>query len=158
MLALLVLTWLPGFDQGRKFCLYCSDVSGAFDRVSTQRLTEKLVALEVPYLWRRLFVSWLRQREAKVIVGGAFSKPMSLKDMVYQGTVWGPPLWNAFYGDAKKPVQEAGFKEEVYADDLNAHKEFPATVENKTLLKEAANCQKLLHRWGRANCVCFDMR
>ena len=43
--------------------------------------------LGVSYLWRRLFVSWLRQREAKVIVGGAFSKPMSLKDMVYQGTV-----------------------------------------------------------------------
>ena len=46
LLALLVLTWLQGFDQGRKFCLYCSDVSGAFDRVKTTRLTKKLQAPE----------------------------------------------------------------------------------------------------------------
>ena len=70
---------------------------------------------------------------------------MSLKDMVYQGTVWGPPLWNAFYGDAKKPVQEAGFKEEVYADDLNAHKSFPNAAKNEDLLKEGAKCQQNLH-------------
>ena len=145
MLALLVLTWLLGFDRGRKFCLYCSDVAGAFDRVETGRLTAKLEALGVPFLWRRLFASWLREREARVIVGGAFFKAMSLKDMVYQGTVWGPPLWNAFYGDNRKPVQEAGFKEEVYADDLNAHKSFPNTAKNEDLLKEGYECQKNLH-------------
>ena len=36
LLALLVLTWLLGFDRGYKFLLYCSDVSGAFDKVSTK--------------------------------------------------------------------------------------------------------------------------
>ena len=25
-------------------------------------------------------------------------------NMVYQGTVWGPPLWNVFYADAKASV------------------------------------------------------
>ena len=31
--AFMVLTWILGFDVGKKFGAYCSDVSGAFDRV-----------------------------------------------------------------------------------------------------------------------------
>ena len=156
LLALLVLTWLQGFDQGRKFCLYCSDVSGAFDRVKTTRLTKKLQALGVPQRWVQLFVSWLRERQAQVVVGGTYSALMALKDMVFQGTVWGPVLWNVFYQDARKPVRDAGFTEEVYADDLNAYKSFPLSVANSTALKEGKNCQAKLHKWGSANHVSFD--
>ena len=151
-----MLTWLLGFDCGRKFLLYCSDVAGAFDRVSAQRLTEKLTALGVPPDWVRLFSSWLRSREALVVVGGAYSKVMSLVDMVFQGTVWGPPLWNAFYKDARRAVRDAGFEEEVYADDLNAYKAFPTAVKNEELFEEGRRCQEKLHKWGRANQVCFD--
>ena len=32
-LAVMVLTWLNGMCGGLKFGLYCSDVSGAFDKV-----------------------------------------------------------------------------------------------------------------------------
>ena len=32
-LAVMVITWLHGFQQGRKFGLYCSDVLGVFDKV-----------------------------------------------------------------------------------------------------------------------------
>ncbi len=32
-LALMVLTWLEGFEKSLKFAIYCSDVSGAFDKV-----------------------------------------------------------------------------------------------------------------------------
>ena len=39
-LAHLVLTWLDGFNRRRKFGVYCSDVSGAFDRVEMSRLME----------------------------------------------------------------------------------------------------------------------
>ena len=41
-LAVMVCTWLLGFQQGQKFGLYCSDVSGAFDKVDAQRLLAKL--------------------------------------------------------------------------------------------------------------------
>ena len=92
MLALLVITWLFGFKKGRKFLLYCSDVAGAFDRVNAKRLTEKLEALEVPGQWVYLFASWLRDREALVVVGGELSKTMVLQNMVFQGTVWRPTL------------------------------------------------------------------
>ena len=42
LLVFLVLTWLHGFGQGKKYVLYCSDVAGAFDRVRLERLEEKL--------------------------------------------------------------------------------------------------------------------
>ena len=44
---------------------------------------------------------------------------MLLRNMVFQGTVLGPTLWNLFYEDARRAIQEAGFVEIVNADDLN---------------------------------------
>ena len=104
----------------------------------------------------QLFASWLRERPAKVAVGGEYSKEMTLRNMVFQGTVWGPMLWNLFYEDAAKPVRDKGFTEVVYADDLNAYKEVAADVPNTKALEEAGECQEALHTWGRANQVAFD--
>ena len=84
--------------------------------------------------------SWLRQRSAKVVVGGSFSIGMVLKDMVYQGTVWGPTLWNTFFEDARAAVNKTGFTEVVYADDLNSFKEFDADVVNETVQVETQGC------------------
>ena len=155
-LAFLVLTWLEGFCRKVKFALYCSDVSGAFDRVRCDRLLANLKAKGVAEDWVELFGSWLRERPAKVAVNGKFSDEMALRNMVFQGTVWGPTLWNVFYEDAAKPVRKSGFTEVVYADDLNAYKEVERTVRNTEALKGAKACQTELHTWGRANQVTFD--
>ena len=40
--------------------------------------------------------SWLQQR-----LGGALSEMMALMNMVYQGTVSGPILWNLFFEDTR---------------------------------------------------------
>ena len=48
-LAYMVLTWLVGFRQGMKFALYCSDVSGTFDRVDTRRMIDKLRVKRIPF-------------------------------------------------------------------------------------------------------------
>eukprot|EP00969_Alexandrium_andersonii_P203621 8997463-Alexandrium_andersonii.AAC.1 len=37
---------------------------------------------------------------------------------VYQGTTWGPPLWNTFFADAAIAVRAANFDHAAYADDL----------------------------------------
>ena len=79
--------------------MYCSDVSGAFDRVSTERLGKKLRQKGVPTRWVKLFLSWLRERLAQVVVGGKRSEVVFLVDQVFQGTVWGPVLWNTFFED-----------------------------------------------------------
>ena len=43
-IAVLVLTWLYGFEHFLKFAVYCSDVAGAFDKVECERLIAKLRA------------------------------------------------------------------------------------------------------------------
>ena len=99
-LAFIVLTWIHGFNDNLKFALYCSDVSGAFDWVKRERLRAKLRAKIVPEEFVSIFDAWLQDRKATVVVGGQHSDPMRLRDMIYQGAVWGPWLWNIFYEEA----------------------------------------------------------
>ena len=121
-LALMVCTWLERFADRCKFAIYCSDVSGAFDRVGRERLLDKLRARGVKPELVILIASWLRQRVANVLVGGQNSTAQMLDNMVYQGTVWGPWLWNIMYEDARYAIRECGFTEIVYADDLTVGK------------------------------------
>ena len=76
--------------------------------------------------------------------------------MVFQGTVWGPSLWNLFYEDARKAIHEVFFQEVVFADDLNAYKVYPGDTDNKQIVKNMQDCQGELHDWGKANQVAFD--
>ena len=107
--AYLVMTWIIGFDALRKFGLHCSDVSGAFDKVSRERLVRKLRANGLHDIALDVLRSWLRPRAAHVVVDGATSDAMTLEDMVFQGTVWGPPLWNVFR-KGPDPYQRARFQ------------------------------------------------
>ena len=79
-----------------------------------------------------------------------------MRDMVYQGTVWGPPLWNVFYADARTSIEHCGFEDIVYADDLNAFKVVPAHMSDVDAFAAQRWCQETLHTWGRANSVTFD--
>ena len=71
-----------------------------------------------------VIASWLGRRRANVIVGGEKSKCFFLQDMVYQGTVLGPILWNLFFGDAQIAIRMLKFIETIFADDLNAYQCF----------------------------------
>jgi hypothetical protein len=155
-LANLLLIWLTSIARGRKVAVYCSDVSGAFDRVSLDRLAKKLRSKKVHPAVVDVLVSWLRNRRAKVVVGGEASAGVTLSNMVFQGTVLGPPLWNVFYEDARHAIHEMSFEESVFADDLNAYRVFPATTPNPKVLVALNLCQKELHEWGHANQVAFD--
>ena len=155
-MAYLVLSWLAAFKEKASVALYMSDVSGAFDRVSASRLLEKLGARGIPEDLYAVIKSWLRKRLAHVIVGGSQSDPMALENMVFQGTVWGPPLWNSFYADSRRPIQKAGFQEIVFADDLNAWKKYESGTSHEQMLADMKTCQGELHMWGSANSVTFD--
>ena len=145
----MVFTWIHGFNNKLNFALYCSDVSGAFDRVKRDRLIAKLRAKGVPeeFLW--IFNAWLQDRTAKVVVGGQHSDPMRLRDMIYQGTVWGPWLWNIFYEDARLALHVAAFMEVVFADDLNAFRPFPLNTANDVAIRTAEACQQELQMGPR---------
>ena len=94
-----------------------------------------------------VLVAWLQQRSARVVVGGMQSAAWILKNMVYQGTVLGPDLWNTFFEDARRAVNEVFFNECVFADDLNAWREFAYDCSDTTILECVDACQHELHTW-----------
>lgn len=155
-LAMLTLTWIRALAKGRKIGVYCSDVSGAFDRVKLERLVAKLHAKKLHPLIVAVLTSWLRQRVSRIVVGGDQSDEMELQDMVFQGTVLGPTLWNVFFEDARRAINEMFFTEVVFADDLNAYREFTARTSDEIIKNSTTKCQRELHSWGRANQVSFD--
>ena len=155
-LAVNALQWTWWLHLGYKVGLYCSDVSGAFDRVETNRMTEKLQRLGVRGRLLRLVGSWLQYRRAAVVVDGKFSKEMILTNMVYQGTVWGPPLWNCYFGDSRLVAEEEGFHDTFFADDLNLYKVFPSQTGTEMVTEALDECQARLHTWGGMNQVVFD--
>ena len=104
------------------------DVSSAFDKVSRTRLLEKLEAKGVHPKIIKLISSWLEPRNASVVVGRQKSDSFRIKDMVYQGTVLGPQLWNLFFEDAYKAIREYWFEEVVFADDLSAFRIVPSST------------------------------
>ena len=154
-LLLMLMSWLEAFDKRSRVALYCSDVAGAFDRVSAARLEEKLRAHGIHSQLVSVFVSWLGRREASVAIGGGTSEGISLENMVYQGTVLGPISWNRFFGDARQATQMVEFLEVIYADDLNAFKVTNECDDNK-VFASIRECQDSLHSWGEANQVTFE--
>ena len=98
---LMLLRWILALTNGSKVGIHLSDISGAFDKVSSDRLLEKLKAKGINAQICNVLSSWLRPRTAYVIIGGSRSSVLQLKNMVYQGTVLGPALWNTFYEDAR---------------------------------------------------------
>eukprot|EP00973_Karenia_brevis_P001049 143481-Karenia_brevis.AAC.1 len=99
------------FQRKKRVAVYCSAVSGAFDRVSSSILLQKLQNKGVPSSVVKLLASWLRKRQAQVVVEGAKSNVMDLSHMVYQGTVLGPKLWNIFFEDSRRAINKNGFDE-----------------------------------------------
>ena len=136
--------------------MYLSDISGAFDRVSTQLLLRKCRAVGVSGKLASFLTGYLAPRQAQVVVDGAASKPMPLTNTVYQGTVLGPPLWNTFFADVTSVATAHGATEAKYADDLNMYKAYAGQTPCDDILADLKHLQSATHSWGRANQVIFD--
>ena len=72
-------------EEGFAVGLFCSDVKGAFDRVSAGRLTAKLAKTGLHADVVGFLASWLSDRTSKVVVGGRASGAEPLTDSVFQG-------------------------------------------------------------------------
>ncbi len=155
-LAVNVNSWLLKLELGDILALYCSDVSGAMDRVRRERLLSKLSVSGIHERVVAFLGSWLEDRTSVVVVGGDASIPRVLANSVFQGTVFGPPLWNLFYLDASLAVRKLDFTDVVFADDFNSWKSFSSGTALADMLDECRQCQSSLHSWGRANSVKFD--
>ena len=81
---------------------------------------------------------------------------MVLDNSVFQGTVMGPPLWNAFFSDVSIPAKSTGGRESMFADDLNVFQEFDRTTNLVEVQNTLQQCRDSVHRWGKVNRVSFD--
>ena len=148
-----LISWLRELENGNVVVLLCSDVKGAFDRVSKNILLDRLGKLEIPRNLWSLIESWLDDRAFQVVTEGSYSSTKVLRDSAYQGTVLGPPLWNQHFKSSRHAINEAGFTESVYADDENAFKSFSRDTSTDVLNAQLILCQGNLHSWGLGNQV-----
>jgi hypothetical protein len=151
-----VAKWVRLICQGRKVGLYLSDISGAFDKVSRCLLIGKLSQMGLPSSFLDFLNSYLLPREGRVRVEGCISDIMLLCDMVFQGTVLGPSLWNGFFGDVAWHVPQGQQELNLFADDLSVMTSVPQHVSNDVVLHELGETQARAHAWGSRNQVQFD--
>ena len=131
-------------------------MSGAFDKVGAERLISKLGVWCGVGQFLDVVARWMQEWTANVVLGGGLSRDMVMRDMVYQGTVLGPCLWNIFCHDARGVLQDLGFTDVTYADNLNAFKCFPSGTPSRSVLHSLGEAPSTLHRWGVANRVTFN--
>lgn len=156
LLALLLTTWILALGTGSKIAIYLSDIVGAFDHVDANALISKYMRLGLPIDICKVLLNFFGPRTANVIVDGSMSDVFVLQDMVFQGTVSGPPSWNVFFADVADVVTKRELKEAIFADDMTAYRQFPAFMSNSQILDCLRDCQKAVHEWGAASRVEFD--
>ena len=119
-------------------------------------LIGKLSRLGLPDTFLDFLNSFLLTREGVVTVEGAKSEAMILSDMVFQGTILGPMLWNSFFGDVAIEVPEGQQIMNLFADDLTAEIYHPQCSNPATVMEELREIQTRTHAWGVRNQVTFD--
>ena len=146
LVTMFMLSWVLGVCQGKKIGAWLGDISGAFDRVSKEYLFAKLQEYVVDAILVNLLDSYLGPRTAQVVVQGERSFDMEIANSVFQGTVLGPPLWNAFFGDVAFPAQSTGGQEELFADDLIVFQKFDRHLSVDQIKTEIDKCPKNVYK------------
>ena len=147
MVTMYIAIWVMKICQGLKVGMYLSDISGAFDKVSRCLLIGKLSQLGVPSSFLDLLNSYLLSREGHVRVEGALSEAMVLVNMVFQGTVLGPTLWNIFFADVQIHVPVGQQKVNLFADDLTAMTTAPQHLADNSVFDQLREIQHRTHSW-----------
>ena len=108
----------------------------------------KLTQIGLPEKFLDFLNAYLMTREGFVRVEGALSEAMLLTNMVFQGTVLGPALWNAFFGDVAQHVPIAGQEINLFADDLTVMTHRVLHVSDAVVLKDLEVIQHRTHECG----------
>ena len=156
LVALLVCRWLWALDNGFKVGIYLSDISGAFDKVERELLMDRLRAIGLSNSFLRFFREYLAARRATVVVGGCCSAPFVMDNQVFQGTVLGPALWNAFFEMIDATITSCAFRTAKFADDLTAYRNFEGATPTQEICEKLQACQSDVHDFGRRHQVAFD--
>ena len=79
-----------------------------------------------------------------------------LENMVYQGIVLGPTLWNVFFADVILATSGHNGAAKMFADDLNLFKLFERSASSEEIVDDMGKSRQEIYRWGKRNRVTFD--
>ena len=115
----MVAFWVMAIHTGNKVDLYLSDIAAAFGRIFKQYMLAKCRRAGASDCFLTFLSDLLVPRRASVIVDGVSSDPFTTEDIVFQGTHFGPPLWNIFFADVSGPAGSS-FGSRMAAGQLSA--------------------------------------
>ena len=115
--------WIAAFNDKKKIGIYLNDISVSFDKVHTERLMKKIEQAGVNEEFITFIKAYLAERSAVVVVNGKSSSKMRLSNMIFQGTVLGPLLWNVFFKDLDDAIEDDSVSINKFAD-LNIQKTY----------------------------------
>ena len=136
-------------DKKTPTVLMFLDLSAAFDTVDQEKLLkildEELGIRGTALEW---FRSFLQGRTQRVKIGESYSEEETLDFGVAQGSILGPPLFNAytrsFPGKVKVRVR---YTVEGYADDHQLYKQFNLVLQVEFLSEDIDNCFSFIESW-----------
>ena len=105
-----------GHDDGHYTAVALLDVKKAFDSVWTEGLLYKLERAGIKGANWELLRSFLKDRTARIVVGGRTSAEIPIQRGVPQGSINGPVLYNVYIGDLRVALKPTGTLLQ-YADD-----------------------------------------
>ena len=152
-----VASWILSITHGSKVGGYLSDISGAFDKVFKLFMMAKLFRAGVGDNYLRFLFAYLEPRKGQVAVEGELSDTFDLENMVFQGTVLGPTLWNLFFSDVAEAATRFGGTEAMFADDLSMFKSFDRLTDNLAIKNDLSATLNEVHAWGIRNRVSLNV-
>ena len=124
------------------------DLSAAFDTVDQEKLLkildEELGIRGTALEW---FRSFLRGRTQRVKIGDSYSEEVPLDFGVVQGSILGPPLFNAYTRSFPEKMKVTRFSVEGYADDHQLLKQFNALFQVEVLGDDLQESFRVIECW-----------
>ena len=90
----------------------------------------------------RILSSWVYGCTTRVDVNRIASQACPLKNMVFQGTMLGPLLWNVSFKDIGTILHEHSFQDLIFADDLNGMRLYPTYMQDHLIRADVDAMQK----------------
>ena len=134
-------------DRGKAADIFYLDFAKAFDKVSHQKLVQKLFNKGIQGNALRWIENWLTGRTQSVKVGSETSDPCAVESGVPQGSVLGPPLFTIFIDDVDDYTPQIDMLAK-FADDTKGLKVIESAADRDKLQSTLDNLTKWAEDWS----------
>ena len=144
-------------DKQMPSILMLLDLSAAFDTVDQEKLL-KILHLEIGIDGTALkwFLSFLKGRSQRVLVGESYSSIESLEFGLAQGSVLGPPLFSIYIRSLCKYIEPTRFLPFGFADDHQLWKTFLPLLQTNALGNDLRHCFDTISKWMNQFFLCLN--